>query len=104
VVRNDDAEAPGTTQCQCGGSKEDSTTSRAPGRLTAVRALGKFLAGNFWQPCAMSESFRGLGFAKVAQQFIYRRITVATDIDDVSRAVAIENHSSNGRVPSAACC
>jgi hypothetical protein len=49
----------------------------------------------FWQPDGVCESLWRLGFAKAAQWFIYRRITVATGISDVSRAIAIENHSSN---------
>jgi hypothetical protein len=52
----------------------------------------------------VSESLRGLGFAKAMQWFIDRRITVATGIGDVSRAVATENHGSNRRLPSAGCC
>jgi hypothetical protein len=50
----------------------------------------------FWQPYGVSESFRGLGFARDTQWFIYRRIIVATGINDVSRAVAIGKHSSIG--------
>jgi hypothetical protein len=46
----------------------------------------------FWQPDSVSESLRELGFTKIVQLFIYRRITIATGIRDVSRAVAIENH------------
>jgi hypothetical protein len=50
----------------------------------------------FWQPDDVSASLRGLGFAKAAQQFIYRRITVETSITDVNRVIATDNHSSNG--------
>jgi hypothetical protein len=46
----------------------------------------------------VSESLRGLGFAKVAQRFIFRGTTVATGNGDVSWAVTAENHSSNGRL------
>jgi hypothetical protein len=56
--------------------------------------------GKFWQPDGVSESLRGLGFTKAMQWFIYRRITVATCISDVSRVVATENHGSNRRLPS----
>jgi hypothetical protein len=52
----------------------------------------------------VSESLRGLGFAKAAQRFIYRRVTIAMGTDDVSRAVATENHSCNGRLPSSGRC
>jgi hypothetical protein len=58
----------------------------------------------FWHPDGVSESLRGLGFAKVTQQFIHRRTAVAMDIGDISRTIATENHSSNGRLPLAARC
>jgi hypothetical protein len=51
----------------------------------------EFFDGKFWQPNGVSESIQGLGFAKAAQWFIYRRITVATGIGDVSEAVATES-------------
>jgi hypothetical protein len=60
--------------------------------------------GKFCQHDGVSESLRGLGFAKVMQRFIYRRIAVATGISDISRAVATKNHNSNGWLPSSACC
>jgi hypothetical protein len=44
----------------------------------------------------VSESFRGLGFARDTQWFIYRRIIVATGINDVNRAIATGKHSSIG--------
>jgi hypothetical protein len=50
----------------------------------------------FWPPDGTSESLRELGFAKAAQRFIYRIIIVAMGIDDVSKAIASENHNSNG--------
>jgi hypothetical protein len=56
----------------------------------------KIFGRKFWQPDGVSESLRGLWFAKAVQQFINRRITVAKGIDDGSRAVATESHSSNG--------
>jgi hypothetical protein len=50
------------------------------------------LHGNFcykiWQPDCVSESIRGLWFAKVAQRFIYWRITIAMSTSDVSIFVA----------------
>jgi hypothetical protein len=68
------------------------------GRSTMTQAPGKF-----WQPDSVSESLRGLGFAK-AQQFIYRGTIVATDISDVIGVVATENHSSVGPLPSSDRC
>jgi hypothetical protein len=44
----------------------------------------------------VSESIKGLGFTKAVHQFIYRGTTVATEISDVIRAIATENHSSDG--------
>jgi hypothetical protein len=60
--------------------------------------------GKFWQPDDVSQSLWELGFAKVVQWFIYRVTALATGIGDISRAVATENHSSNRRLPSSACC
>jgi hypothetical protein len=64
----------------------------------------EIFGGKFWQPDSVSESLRGLGFAKAMQRFIYRGTTIATGISDVIRAVATENHSSDGRLPSSTCC
>jgi hypothetical protein len=58
----------------------------------------------FWWPDGVCEGLRGLGFAEDAQRFIYRGTTVATSIGDVSRAIATENLSSKGRLPSLSCC
>jgi hypothetical protein len=69
--------------------------ARALGRLTIVRALGKF-----WKLDSVSESLRGLEFAKVVQRFIYRVTTVTTSISDIIIVVGTENHSSDGRLPS----
>jgi hypothetical protein len=33
----------------------------------------EIFGGKFWQPDVVSESLRGLGFAKDAQRFIYRK-------------------------------
>jgi hypothetical protein len=52
----------------------------------------------------MSESLRGIGFAKITQQLIYRETTIAMGISDFIRVVATENHSSNGPLPSLDCC
>jgi hypothetical protein len=98
-----------------GGSRDDSTTAQSlPGGLDdGTSTAGEVndgagsrenFSGKFWQPDGVSESLRGLEFAKAAQQFIYRRITVATGIGDVIRVVATENHSSSGRLPSSAHC
>jgi hypothetical protein len=64
----------------------------------------KIFGGKFWQLDGVTECLRELGFAKDAQWFIYSRIIIATCISDVSRDVATENHSSNGRLPSSNCC
>jgi hypothetical protein len=56
----------------------------------------------YWKPNGVSESLLGLGLAKAAQRFIYRRITVGMGNSDISMAVSTENHSSNGRLPSSA--
>jgi hypothetical protein len=44
----------------------------------------------------VSESLRGLGFAKAAQRFTYRGTIVAMGISDIIMAIATENHSSDG--------
>jgi hypothetical protein len=98
----------------CGGSAEDSTTVR---RLRGGRDDGmgseevddgagskEIFGRKFWQADGVSESLRGLGFAKTMQQFIYRGTTVATDISDIIGAIATENHSSDGPLPSLDCC
>jgi hypothetical protein len=58
----------------------------------------------FCQPDSVSESLRGLGVAKAAQQFIYRGTTAAVAISDVIEAVITENHSSDGPLPSSDHC
>jgi hypothetical protein len=58
----------------------------------------------FWQPHGVSESLKGLGFVKTAHWFIYRGTTVAMGISDVIKAVATENHSSDGTLPSSDHC
>jgi hypothetical protein len=60
--------------------------------------------GKLCQLDGVSESLRELGFAMVVQRFIYRGSTVVTGICDIIRAVATENHSSDGRLPSSARC
>jgi hypothetical protein len=56
----------------------------------------EIFGGKFWQPDGVSESLRGLRFAKVMQQFICRGTTVATGISDIIGAIATENQSSDG--------
>jgi hypothetical protein len=73
------------------GGRDDNTGSREVDDGAASREI---FGWKIWQPNAVSESLRGLGFANVMQQFIYRRITVAMGIGDGRWAVAIENHSS----------
>jgi hypothetical protein len=51
----------------------------------------------FWQPHGVSESLRGLGFVKTAQQFIYREATVATGISDVIKALLLRITVAMGR-------
>jgi hypothetical protein len=58
----------------------------------------------FWQPDGMSESVQGLGFTNAAQWLIYRGTTVAMGISDIIGAVATENHSSDGSLPSSDHC
>jgi hypothetical protein len=94
VVENDGKEALGRTLRQRGGSGEvnDGAGSR------------EIFGGKFWQPGDMSESLRGLGFAKAAQRFIYRGTTVATGISDVIGTVATKNHSNDMPLPLSDCC
>jgi hypothetical protein len=47
IIENNSVEALRRTQRWRGGAREDSKTARTLGRSTTVRALGKFLAGNF---------------------------------------------------------
>jgi hypothetical protein len=61
-------------------------------------------SGKFWQPDGVSESLRGLEFAKAVQRFIYRGTTVATGISYIIRAIATENQSSDGPLPSSDHC
>jgi hypothetical protein len=99
---------------QHGGSGEDSTTAwRLQGGFDNdmySRAIDdsadsrEIFDKKFWQPDGVCESLQRLGFAKTTQRIIYRRITVATGISDVHRAIATENHSSNRRLPSSAHC
>jgi hypothetical protein len=68
---------------------------RAIGRSTTAWVPEKFRAGNFG---SMSESLRGLGFAKATHRFIYSGITSAMGTGDISMTVATEDHSSDGRL------
>jgi hypothetical protein len=54
----------------------------------------EIFSGKFWQPDGVSESLRGLWFAKAVHQFIYRGATVTMCIGHISRAVAIVIHIS----------
>jgi hypothetical protein len=94
MVGNDGAEAPGRTRRRRGGSEEGDDGA----------GCREIFGGKFLQPDSMRESHWGLVFAKVTQWFIYRGTTIATGICDVIRAVATENHSSNGPLPSSDCC
>jgi hypothetical protein len=75
------------------GGLDDGTGS---GEVNNSASSKENFGGKFWQPDGVSESLQGLGFAEATQWFIYIRITVAMGINDVSRVVATENHSSNG--------
>jgi hypothetical protein len=77
---------------------------RLRGGLDDGAGCREIFGGKFLQPDSMRESHWGLVFAKVTQWFIYRGTTVAMGICDVIRAVATENHSSNGPLPSSDCC
>jgi hypothetical protein len=83
------------------GGLDDGTGSREVDDGTISREI---FDGKFWQSDGVSESLRGLGFAKETQQFIYRGTKVAKGISDVIRVVATENHSSNERLPSSTHC
>jgi hypothetical protein len=83
------------------GGLDDGTGS---GEVDNGMGSRQIFSGKFGQLDGVSESLRGLGFAKTAQRFIYRGTTVATSIGDVSRAIATENHSSNGWLPSSTRC
>jgi hypothetical protein len=83
------------------GGLDDGTGS---GEVDNGMGSRQIFSGKFCQLDGVSESLRGLGFAKAAQRFIYRGTTVATGIGDVSRAIATENHSSNGRLSSSTRC
>jgi hypothetical protein len=65
-----------------------------------LRGLQGNFGGKFRQSDDMVESLRGLEFTNVVQWFMYGGTIVATDISDAIRAVATENHSSNGPLPS----
>jgi hypothetical protein len=83
------------------GELNDGTGSRVVDDDAGSREI---FGGKFWQPDGVSESLHGLGFEKVVQWFVYWETIVATNISDVIRAIAAENHSSNRRLPSSACC
>jgi hypothetical protein len=93
MVGNDGMEAPGILNNGMGSDKvDDGAGSR------------EIFGRKFWQHDDESERLQGLGFTKTMQRFIYRGTTIATGINDAIRAVATENHSSDGRLPSSARC
>jgi hypothetical protein len=81
-----------------GGSAESSTMARrlqggldngtSSGEVDDDTGSMEIFAAKFWQPDCVSESIRGLWFAKIAQRFIYWRITIAMSTSDVSIFVA----------------
>jgi hypothetical protein len=80
------------------GFGEDSTMAqRLPGGLDDGMGPGDV-------DDSVSESLRGLEFAKATQWFIYRGATVATCITDIIGVVATENHNSDGLLPLLDCC
>jgi hypothetical protein len=78
------------------------TVRRLQGGLDDGAGSREIFSQKFWHPDGVSESLRELRFVKVAQRFIYIGSTVAMGIGDVSRAIATENHNSDGRLPSSA--
>jgi hypothetical protein len=98
----------------CGGSREFSTMAwrlraglddgTGSGEVDYGMCSRKIFGKKFWQPDGVSESLRGLGFAKATQWFIYKGTAVAMGISDIIRSVATENHSSNGLLPSSDRC
>jgi hypothetical protein len=74
------------------------------GKLEHGADSREIFSRKFWQPDGLSESLQGLVFAKVVQRFTYRGTTITTGIGDISKAIAIEKHSSNGWLPSSTHC
>jgi hypothetical protein len=91
----------GTMVRRLWGGLDDGTGS---GEVDGNTGSKEIFGGKFLQPDGMSESHRELGFAMVPLWFIHRGTTVATGIGNVIRAVATENHSSDGRLPSSTHC
>jgi hypothetical protein len=91
----------GTMVWRLRGGHDDSMGSGEVNDGTSSREI---FGGKFYQPDGVSESLWEIGFAMAAQRFIYRGTTVATNIGDVIRDVATENHSSDRRLQSSACC
>jgi hypothetical protein len=98
----------------CGGFHEDSTTAQSlwgvlndgkgSGEVDDGAGSREIFGAIFWQPNGMSESLRGLGFTEATQWFIYRGTTIATGISDIIGAVATNNHSCDGPLPSSDQC
>jgi hypothetical protein len=80
-----------TAQRLQGGLDDDIGSGEVDDSVGSRETFG----GKFWQSDGVSESLRGLGFAKFTQWFIYRKITVAMGTGDISRAVATENSILN---------
>jgi hypothetical protein len=105
VVGNKDVEALGGGDLNMmGRPHEGLNDGMSSGEVNDGTGSRKNFGGKFWQSNDVSESLRGLGFAKATQRFIFGGTTVATDNGDVSWAVAAENHSRNGRLLSSVCC
>jgi hypothetical protein len=83
------------------GGLDNSTGS---GEVNDGEGCREIFGGKFWHPNGVKESLRELGFAKIVQRFIYWGTTVTTSIGEVSKVVATENHSSDGRLPSSEHC
>jgi hypothetical protein len=91
----------GATARRLQGELNDGTGS---GEFDDSAVSKKIFGGKFWQPDGVSESLWRLGLAKGTQWFIYRATTSAMGTGDVSSPVSIEDHSSDGRLPSLAHC
>jgi hypothetical protein len=110
---NDSTEALRRTQRWRGGSGEDLTRAQrlqggpddgtGSGEVDGGTGCRENFDGKFSQLDGVSESLRGLGFAKAAQRFLYSGTKVAMGISDVNRAIVTKNHSSDGPLSSDRC-
>jgi hypothetical protein len=87
----------------CGGSREDSMRARAPERSTAAQAPVKFFAGNFDILTAWVKTHRDWGCKSRAIVYLLGN-NIINDMGDITRSVAVEDHSTDGRLPSSARC